>query len=289
LIDHAVDVLVLGNLTEAGEQEWLTRVSLGVKPLLVLEFWDEDAMFTEAGPVSKRVATLWEAQGFATSCANIKSTQVGGVLDRQWLVVARYPEDDERSPLEWPTIDQEVRRPMSNCFQPTGIPGNAYCRDLTSNKARLQYPLSIPNSERDPMPSWPGALVHTPKGTRRLLNDELARGQGTPKAWLEDVYPHSKTVRRTHAVHLLEYLGQLFLNKKLTSPAHPGTSRPPRKTPPQTKHESLVWKLPDFGPTSEWTRERVFNLIRAAILYEQPGVGGHRARTSGSPSPPLKL
>jgi hypothetical protein len=172
LRSHPVDVLVLGNLNESRELEWLTRVRHGTKPIMVLEFWEEGVMFKEAGPVSKRVATLWEEQGYSTSCVGINSTQVGGVVDRQWLIVAGYKKDDRGSPLEWPPIEQEVRHPMFNCLRPTGIPGNAFRRDLASDeKARFQYPDAIPNRERDPMPFWPGALVQTPKGTRRLLND----------------------------------------------------------------------------------------------------------------------
>jgi hypothetical protein len=103
---------VLGDLTESRERDWLTRVQHGTKPTLILEFWDENEMFKEAGPVSKRVSILWEEQGFATGCVDINSTQVGGVVDRRWLIVACYQKDDRGSPLEWPLVEQEVRRPM---------------------------------------------------------------------------------------------------------------------------------------------------------------------------------
>jgi hypothetical protein len=122
------------------------------------------------------------------------------------------------------------------------------------------------------MPFRPGSFIETTRGTRRLLNDKLAKGLGIPKAWLEGIYPHTKTIWRTPAVHLLEYIGQLLQIEELSLPTNPGTSHRPAEAPPPNWYPPFTWKPPDMGPTSNWTRERVFNLIRACVPYENPGV-----------------
>jgi hypothetical protein len=137
---HPVDVLVLGDLTNARSYAWLSRVELGLpRPRMIIEFWGEMALFDEGGPVSKSGITLWEEQGYSTSCRNINSTQVGGVVDRYWLVVVRYRSTLLDPELEWPEVGEGVCRPMSNCLRPTGIPGTAYRHDLDTDKAKLAY------------------------------------------------------------------------------------------------------------------------------------------------------
>jgi hypothetical protein len=230
---HPVDVLVLGDLTDACEREWITRVELGAdRPRIVFEFWEEEALFRDCGPVSKSTVTLWSDLGYATNCRSINSTQVGGVVDRYWLVVVRYQNALQGSELEWPRIDEEVKCPMSNCLRTTGIPGSAFRYDLRSDAAVLAYPGEIVDSERDSMPAWPGSLICTPRGTHRLLNDELARGLGTPKTWLGTAYPRARVVQRTPAVHILEFLGQFLIRQDLQVPVDPGTTHPPMEAPP---------------------------------------------------------
>jgi hypothetical protein len=67
-------------------------------------------------------------------------------------------------------------------------------------------------------------------------------------------------------------LGQLLQRKELApAPRTPGTDTRHTETSPQAQHDPFTWKPPDLGPQSEWTRKRVFNLIRAASQYENPG------------------
>jgi hypothetical protein len=71
---------------------------------------------------------------------------------------------------------------MSNCLRPTGIPRLAYHFSPT--------PLAeTPRSDMDAMPARPCSLIVNLQGTGWLLKDELAKGLGTPKGWLEDRYP----------------------------------------------------------------------------------------------------
>jgi hypothetical protein len=239
---------------------------------MIVEFWGEMALFDEGGPVAKAAVTRWEQQGYSTSCKNLNSTQVGGVVDRYWLIIVHYRSTLLDPELDWPEVSEEVCRPMSNCLRPTGVPGRAYRHDLDSDKAKLAYQHAVAGSEREPMPAWPGSLISTPRGTRKLLNAELAQGLGTPKPWLGDVYPQSGTVRRTPAVHILEYVG-LFLVKQ--EPARVRTvdpDHPLEETLSQINRLPFSWKPPDLGPSSDWTRQRVFNLIEAALHYENPGL-----------------
>jgi hypothetical protein len=137
-------------------------------------------------------------------------------VDRYWLVVVRDRRTDRKQTTWiWPTIGEEVSRPMNNCLRPMGIPYATYRRDLGTAKARLQHLKAIPHCERDPMPAWPGDLIETVKGVRRLLNDELAKGQGMPNTWTRDQYPPSDLVRRTPAVHILEFLSEGLTNPPL--------------------------------------------------------------------------
>jgi hypothetical protein len=160
---------------------------------------------------------------------------------------------------------------MANCLRPTGIPSSAYRHDLDSDKAKLASVHSIPHCERDSMPAWPGSLIETARGTRKLMNDEIARGLGAPKSWLGDAYPKAGTVRRTPAVHLLEYLSH-FLVTPEPREANPGVTKPlTSEALPQDDHIPFSWKPPDLGPTSAWTKQRVFNLIRASLEYVSPG------------------
>jgi hypothetical protein len=54
------------------------------------------------------------------------------------------------------------------------------------------------------MPPIAGSFINTPKGIRRLLNDELAKGLGMPKTWLEDNYPDGASLKTTVALHILK-------------------------------------------------------------------------------------
>jgi hypothetical protein len=273
LTRHPVDVLVMGQLSETVELEWLTRVGkASPQPRIIFEFWDETAVFKEGGPMSKSVVTRWENIGYSSSCSNVNSTQVGGVVDRFWLIAVRYKRKPQDLELVWPPVTEEIRRPMSNCLRPANVPGRAYRHDLRTDAAKLRYPHEIPNCEEEaPMPAWPGSLIGTTKGTRRLLNDELARGLGVTKPWLDKAYPKGGSVRRTPAVHILEYLGQFLVNDSSTDPDAAVADQPPTEASPPQDQAPFTWHPPDLGPLSPWTRQRVFNLLEASMHYEEPG------------------
>jgi hypothetical protein len=161
---------------------------------------------------------------------------------------------------------------MNNCLRPTGIPYASYRRDLDPDKARLQHPEAIPHSERDPMPAWPGSLIDTVKGVRRILNDELAKGQGMPTGWTGGQYPASNTTRRTPAVHILEYLSGALTSPPAAQVLEPTDDDDAESIPDLIpRHETFTWKPPDLSPTSAWTLERVQHLIMACLEYENPG------------------
>jgi hypothetical protein len=77
------------------------------------------------------------------------------------------------------------------------------------------------------MPSQPGSIICTSKGVRRLLNDELAKGLGVPKMWLQDTYPNGRSVRNIVALHVLEALMPLLIRITEHAPLPPGTRDTP--------------------------------------------------------------
>jgi hypothetical protein len=89
-----VDLLVLGDLSPEHLQRWLVRVmQIAVKPKLILEFWDPYWVLKETDPMAKLTVTNWSREGYQTTCRTLKGLQVGGVVDRSWLIVARIPTD----------------------------------------------------------------------------------------------------------------------------------------------------------------------------------------------------
>jgi len=182
-----VDLLVLGDLSPERLQGWLGRVkNTELKPKLILEFWDPYWVLKETGPMAKQTVTKWSREGYQTTCRTLNGLQVGGVVDRAWLVVARIPADALNG-WAWPHFPAQVIRPMSNCLRPTGVPWSAY-----HVKPKHQDG-PIPHADEDSMPARPGSFIRTDQGTRRLLHDELAKGLGVPKTWIGDCYPDGGT------------------------------------------------------------------------------------------------
>jgi hypothetical protein len=92
-----------------------------------------------------------------------------------------------------------------------------------------------------------------------------------PKIWLGDAYPGSETVRSTIPVHLLEYLSDFMVAKSIE--ASMPTTSPETESIDTTddEHAPFSWKPPDLSPCSGWTKERTYNLIQAALKYDDPG------------------
>jgi hypothetical protein len=84
-----VDILLLGDLDTRRNKDWLKRITHAQQPpRLVLEFWNEDALLSESGPVSKQLVTEWDVAGYGSTCSLLNAIQAGGVVDRTWLIVA---------------------------------------------------------------------------------------------------------------------------------------------------------------------------------------------------------
>jgi hypothetical protein len=145
-------------------------------------FWDPYWVLKETGLMAKRTVTKWSCEGYQRTCRTLHGLQVGGVVDRSWLVVARIPAD-ALNRWAWPHFPEPVTRPMSNCLRPTGVPWSAY----HSSPKHQDGP--IPHANENSMPARLGSFIRTDQGMRRLLHDELAKGLGAPKTWLGDWYP----------------------------------------------------------------------------------------------------
>jgi hypothetical protein len=272
LDDQPIDLLAWGDLTVEKHAAWLSRITRAeFKPSLVFEFWQEDQLFSEAGPVSKIQVTKWEEVHYRSTCRLINATQMGGVVDRNWLVVIHDRARSEQQDLSWPKLGPLVSRPMNNCLRPSGIPYSAYRSEQTEARLRHDIGERIPHCEKDPMPAWPGTVIDTPKRLCRLLNDELARGQGTPKDWLGGAYPRSETVRSTVSVHLLEYLSDFMVSGLDSTTISSESLEDKFEIDSDDDHPPFSWKPQDLAPRSAWTKARTYNLIQAALKYEDPG------------------
>jgi hypothetical protein len=214
LSGHPVELLVLGNLNEMTSEVWLRRIPGDQKietPQLVLEFWDPWHIARNSdGPMSKLVTTRWTTLGYNSSCISANATQVGGVVDRKWLICSRIFRQAKIGP-DWPELPQEIIRPMANCLRPVGVPGSAY---LKSDNYSYR---PMPAARNDCMPAIPGAFIRMKHGPRRLLHDELCNGLGVRKPWILG-YPDGKTVQRTIALQLLEFITPLLLQPAVPRP-----------------------------------------------------------------------
>jgi hypothetical protein len=121
-----IDLSVLGDLCPARNTEWRKRIPAGgMAPKLILEFWEPYWVVKEMGPMAKGAIIKWTQKGYQSTCRSLNSLQVGGVVDRTWLVVARV-QDQEWAHWTWPIFPAAVSRPMNNCLRPVGIPRSAY-------------------------------------------------------------------------------------------------------------------------------------------------------------------
>jgi hypothetical protein len=159
---------------------------------------------------------------------------------------------------------------MANCLRYVGVPGSAY-RLPSSNSSRPP-----PNAKTDCMPFQPGSFIRTDRGVRRLLHNELCIGLGVPKPWVHE-YPDGRSVQRTVALHLLEYLTRLVVEPVNPEPA-PVQKVTMKRSPTVTiceKIDDLIvfsWKPPDLLPGSDWTREMIRDLRAACDEYEDADI-----------------
>jgi hypothetical protein len=261
-------MLVLGDLSPHKSRQWLCRVAAtSRKPKLLMEFWDPYWIMKNTGPMTKLQVTKWSETGSSSACRTLNGLQVGGVVDRSWLVVVRT-NDDTWGPWVWPDFHDAVIRPMSNCLRPTGIPRAAY-------KSHPSDPPedTCPRSDVDSMPARPGSLITTRQGTRRLLNDELAKGLGTPKGWLMDHYPDGRALIQTVLLHVLEGLSPALLHADAYAQPVPAPDHVESTDPiptPAAEGPSFEWKPPDLSYGSPWYKARVADLVAASCTFPDP-------------------
>jgi hypothetical protein len=153
--------------------------------------------------MSKGCRANWEkTSNYVSRCQRAKASEAGGTADQDKLVVTRVQRDLEEGWI-WPELFANVVRPMSNCLRPMGMPAKAFVQGPPTEWE--------PVSHLHPVPSYPGAFIVTQNGRRRLLNDELARGMGAPKEWVEEWHPASATLKQTISLHLLECLTPILV------------------------------------------------------------------------------
>jgi hypothetical protein len=132
-------MLVLGDLSPPRLTHWRNQiVSTNTAPKLVLEFWEPFWIMKDIGPMAKLGVTQWSDLGYESTCQTLNGLQVGGVVDRAWLVVVRA-----NTLLwglwAWPDFPEVVVGPMSKCLWPTGIPRSAYhCSPTPSRRGAPQ-------------------------------------------------------------------------------------------------------------------------------------------------------
>jgi hypothetical protein len=134
---------------------------------------------------------------------------------------------------------------MVNFLRPCGIPQTAY--------RNIPRELHVPHPDLDPIPAQAGSLIWTKRGTRRLLNNELAKGLGIPKVWMADQYPPGWLVHDTVDVHLLEYLTtDLSDHETPTRITNPSTKeRTATNFIPEDSPIPYSWKPPNLSPGRE--------------------------------------
>jgi hypothetical protein len=96
------------------------------------------------------------------------------------------------------------------------------------------------------MPVTPGEIIQTNRGRQRLLNDEVARGLGVRKHYLDALWLTACLLRETTSLHILEYLTPLLLESPLLvlkseiSRVGGGLAQIDRGTPTETRIQPLV-------------------------------------------------
>jgi hypothetical protein len=114
-------MLVLGNLDKELAACWaqfIPGAGSTVTPKVIFEFWELWYIKrNDDGPMAKLSISKWSSLGYASSCVSANATQVGGVVDRKWLICVRTLHGATLS-WNWPTLPTEIARSMANCLRP---------------------------------------------------------------------------------------------------------------------------------------------------------------------------
>lgn len=142
----------------------VSGMSVANRPKFVFESWPPQAQLWAQGPIAKACVTRWKELGFSSRCRFLQTTQHGGAIVHNRLVVVRCSDNDISS-WTWPVHEPgaSVVRPMGNLLTP---PGLVRCKCKSSSS-------SVPDASVDPMPGRPGTLIRTARGVRRLQVDEV--------------------------------------------------------------------------------------------------------------------
>ena len=123
------------------------------------------------------------------------------------------------------------------------------------------------------MPNFPGALISTDRGIRRLLPEEFYRGLGGDK---DDEVPSTAMLERTSSVFIWEALATSLAKCEATAtPNNQATPTPhsPSNVNPSPKEQpddSFHWHPPDLSEGSPWYLDRVKSLQWAAGSFDDP-------------------
>jgi len=159
---------------------------------------------------------------------------------------------------------------MQNLLTPVGlIAKKSYVSTTTS---------IVSDASLDPMLPFPGALIRTELGIRRLQNNEYCRGLGYTKEILEQV--PEKLARQRTSIYHWEYLSPILTGIPPESPTPVESldddipvvnliSSSSTEAPPSF---DFVWRPPDLSVDGDWHKVRVKNLQRACATYENSTV-----------------
>ena len=291
LARHPVDVLVVdlpqGN-TSTPETElppWfrlLDSCPPALRPRIVIQAWDTDALWEEDGPASKSPRKALERLNYDTRFRVFRGRDHGSPVDQDRLIVISYTRigSPEQGPTHPDTEAWEINqtpmgpRAMSNCLRPTGA---GMLHDSLPRGSRTDD--EPPLSTRDPMPPACGRWIKTPKGYRRLHADELAKGLGVPKAWVtDDRKIRSQDVNQLTSLHIWEGVTNSISSqlqklspakRKEVQGALPASRGSRLEVNAEGKSTSSEWSWtpPSLKLSGRWYRNRLRNLKKAVKTY----------------------
>jgi len=274
---HQVDLLVIECCTRTKPPKadvpfsWEDAISITKiqsRPKVVLESWGTICNTWAHGPTTKGCITRWEKLGYVTRIKFVSCTDIGGSLDQYRILIARVRNEDSAKWV-WPSCseDRTVRRPMHNLLTPVGlIAKNSYVSKAVG---------IISEADTDPMPPFPGALIRTEKGVRKLKTNEYCRGLGYTKEESDDV--PEQLARQTTSIYHWEYLSPILagIPSEVPSPAEFPVDNIPvvdlissssTEAPPSF---DFVWRPPDLSVNGEWYNTQVEHLRWACTKYKK--------------------
>ena len=270
---HPVDLLVVeccsrtkpprkGDDSEHWEKA-VTKTRINCRPKVVLESWNIRCNTWNNSPTSKGSTTRCNKLGYNTRVKFVSCAEVGGSVEQYCIMIARV-QTAHASKWSWPSTSENVpRRPMSNLLTPSG---------LIHERSYIDAPCGIIfDASADPMPPHPGSMIRTDRGVRQLQTDKFGRGLGFLNS--DSKLISSKLAKQTTSVYHWEYLSPIF-TEAVTETLTPSSSETipvidlitssSIDTPPSF---DFAWRPPDLSIDGAWYKERISNLHRASMQY----------------------